>query len=58
LQEASSTKYDAALKQLQKFVDDWNLIETELLQVGDIFDESVMSNLEQVGFQIIILYSD
>jgi hypothetical protein len=48
LRENTSTKYEAAHKQLGKFVDDWNLIETELLQVGDIFDESTVSNLEQM----------
>jgi hypothetical protein len=48
LRENTSTKYEASHKQLAKFVDDWNLIETELLQVGDIFDESTVSNLEQM----------
>ena len=35
------------MNQLDKFSADWKLIETELFQVGNIFDDSVDTNLEQ-----------
>lgn len=34
--------------QIDKFSIDWELIKTELLQVGDIFDEGISANLDQV----------
>jgi hypothetical protein len=36
---------------MDKFLHDWVLIEAELNQVGDIFDETVESNLEQCRLQ-------
>jgi len=47
LKSKTSARFDGAQKQLDKFGSDWKIIEKELLQVGDIFDESCVSNLEQ-----------
>jgi hypothetical protein len=44
-----SEKYDSAFKQIDKFSADWELIKMELFQIGDIFDEGVAANLDQVG---------
>lgn len=33
---------------MEKFAADWILIKAELRQVGDIYDEGVAANLEQV----------
>jgi hypothetical protein len=43
-----SEKYDSAFKQIDKFSADWELIKMELFQIGDIFDEGVSANLDQV----------
>jgi hypothetical protein len=42
-----SEKYDSAFKQIDKFGAEWELIKTELLQVGDIYDEGILQNLSQ-----------
>lgn len=51
LKQTASTRYEGAIKQMDKFLHDWVLIETELNQVGDIYDETVESNLEQCRLQ-------
>ena len=51
LKSTASTRYEGAIKQMDKFLHDWVLIETELNQVGDIYDETVESNLEQCKLQ-------
>jgi hypothetical protein len=43
-----SEKYESSFKQIDKFGADWELIKMEMTQIGDIFDEGVNSNLEQV----------
>lgn len=48
-------KYQSAYKQMDKFQTDWELMKSELVQVGDIYDESVASNLEQVRNRAIEL---
>eukprot|EP01038_Epipyxis_sp_PR26KG_P008891 gene8891-11991_t len=47
LKEVSGHRYESAQKQLEKFASDWQMIKTELNQVGDIFDEGLSANLEQ-----------
>jgi len=42
-----SEKYDSAFKQIDKFAADWELIKTELYQIGDIYDEGIAANLDQ-----------
>jgi hypothetical protein len=47
LKSKAAARFEGSQKQLEKFSSDWKIIEKELLQVGDIFDESCLSNLEQ-----------
>jgi hypothetical protein len=47
LKSKTSGRFDGSQKQLDKFSNDWKIIEKELLQVGEIYDESCASNLEQ-----------
>jgi hypothetical protein len=47
LKSQANTRFEGAYKQLEKFLNDWMLIRTELTQVGDIYDETVLTNLEQ-----------
>lgn len=42
-----TTELQAAFKLMTKFLQDWDLISLELRQVGDIYDESIATNLEQ-----------
>jgi hypothetical protein len=41
-------KFDSAVKQLEKFGVDWQLISVELLQVGTLYDDQMAVALEQV----------
>lgn len=43
----ASERYESAFVQIDKFGSEWELIRAELMQVGDIYDEGVASNLEQ-----------
>lgn len=43
----ASERYESAFTQIEKFGAEWEVIKTELLQVGNIYDEGVSSNLEQ-----------
>ena len=43
----AGSRYEAATKQIEKCQNDWALIETELLQMGNIYDESVGGDLDQ-----------
>jgi len=47
LKTKAGARYESAVKQIEKFQNDWQLIEKELLQVGNIYDESLEANLEQ-----------
>lgn len=47
LKTKAGGRYEAATKQIEKCGDDWNLVEAELLQMGNIYDESTASNLDQ-----------
>ncbi len=47
LKVSVSEKYDSAFKQIDKFAAEWELIKSELSQIGEIYDEGILSNLEQ-----------
>lgn len=47
LKTKAGSRYESAAKQIDKFGQDWQLIESELLQVGNIYDDSLDANLEQ-----------
>jgi hypothetical protein len=47
LKVSVSEKYDSAFKQIDKFAAEWELIKSELQQIGEIYDEGIFSNLEQ-----------
>jgi len=47
LKTKAGSRYESAAKQIDKFGQDWSLIESELLQVGNIYDDSLDANLEQ-----------
>lgn len=44
----ASERYESSFAQIDKFGVEWELLKTELMQVGDIYDEGVAANLEQV----------
>lgn len=44
----ASERYESSFAQIDKFGAEWELLKTELMQVGDIYDEGVAANLEQV----------
>ena len=43
----ASERYESSFAQIDKFGAEWELLKTELMQVGDIYDEGVAANLEQ-----------
>ena len=43
----ASERYESAFTQIDKFGAEWELIKTELLQIGNIYDDGVSGNLEQ-----------
>ena len=47
LKTKAGARYESAAKQIDKFGADWQIIESELLQVGNIYEESLEANLEQ-----------
>mmetsp|Transcript_15647 Transcript_15647/g.21453 ORF Transcript_15647/g.21453 Transcript_15647/m.21453 type:complete len:1759 (-) Transcript_15647:115-5391(-) len=47
LKVTANSRYESAFTQINKFSADWELLKTELLQVGHIYDEGVAANLEQ-----------
>lgn len=50
LKVQSASRYDGAFKQLEKFYENWHTLKSELTEVGNIYDQSVSANLEQVVF--------
>jgi hypothetical protein len=48
LRENSNHKKFDATTQIEKFELDWAVIQTELIQMGDIYDESIVTSLDQL----------
>jgi hypothetical protein len=53
----ASERYESSFAQIDKFGAEWELLKTELLQVGDIYDDGVAANLEQVRNGCVIIYA-
>jgi hypothetical protein len=47
LKRGAKEKYESAFMQIDKFAADWELLKQELLQVGDLYDTGIATNLDQ-----------